>query len=145
MNQSLWVLSTLLVILAWGIVGIFQKLSTKYMSAESTLIWQTVGFMIMIPLFLPDVIFPASKSLFDYSMGAIKWGLLVGFINNMGTWFLFAALKNDGKASIVCPIVAMAPPFGMVILAPLFLHETLSLLQGFGVVCALIAIILLSK
>jgi uncharacterized membrane protein len=145
MNQPLWFWYTLLVILAWGVVGIFQKLTTKYISAESTLIWQTVGFMLMIPLFLPDLIFPAGKSLLDYSWVAITWGLLVGLINNMGAWFLFAALKNEGKASIVCPIAAMAPPFGMVILAPVLLHETLNLVQGIGVLCALIAIILLSK
>ena len=145
MNELNWFWGTLLVILAWGIVGIFQKLTTKYISAEFSLIWQTVGFLFMIPLFLPDLIFPAGKSLLDYSWAAISWGLLVGFINNMGAWFLLAALRNKGKASIVVPIAAMAPPFGMIILAPIILNETLNLLQGLGVLCAIIAIILHSK
>ena len=145
MNIAPWIWFTLLVILAWGVVGLFQKLVTRYITAESSLIWQTLGFVIMIPLFLPGVIFPGGNSLGYYSVSAIAYGLLVGFINNLGAWFLFGALKNNGKASVVCPIVAMAPPMGMVMLAPFILHESLGLLQWIGVVCALIAIVLLSK
>ena len=52
-------------------------------------------------------------------------------------------MKSGGKASIVAPFTALYPLI-VVILAPLILHESVTLLQGIGVGCSLVAVILLS-
>jgi transporter family protein len=52
-------------------------------------------------------------------------------------------MKSGGKASIVTPFTALYP-LVVVFLAPLVLHESITILQGVGIVCALIAVVLLS-
>jgi transporter family protein len=61
----------------------------------------------------------------------------------VGAWALLAAMENGGKASIVVPLTALYP-LVMVLASPLILHESISLLQGVGVLSALIAVVLLS-
>jgi phenylalanyl-tRNA synthetase beta subunit len=53
------------------------------------------------------------------------------------------AMKSGGKASIVAPICALYPVV-VVFLAPILLHESITKVQGLGVLCGLIAVVLLS-
>jgi len=78
-----------------------------------------------------------------YPARGLVWALLSGAFNALGAWALFAALRNGGKASIVSPFAALYPVV-VVFLAPIILRESISLLQGLGVVCALVAVVLLS-
>lgn len=132
-----WFWFAMLVLVMWGIVGILQKLSTNYISAESSLIWLVVGFFLVLPWLYPG------KALFTYSWRSFAWALASGFLNALGAWALFAAMKSGGKASIVVPFTALYPVV-VAISAPIFLHESLTLLQGAGIVCALAAGFLLS-
>ena len=52
-------------------------------------------------------------------------------------------MRSGGKASIVMPLTAMYP-LVVVLLAPLILHESITALQGLGVACALVSVLLLS-
>jgi transporter family protein len=132
-----WFWFAVIALVAWGIVGMLQKLSTNYISAESTLIWLVVGFVLLAPLFYPG------KVGLHYTGWNILWALLSGVLNVLGAWALFAALKSGGKASIVSPLTALYPLF-VVLLAPFLLHESITLLQAVGVLCALTAVVLLS-
>jgi len=132
-----WIWYAAIVIGAWGIVGLLQKLSTNYISAESSLIWLVVGFLLLEPLFYPG------KAVFHYSHWNLAWALTSGVLNALGAWALFAAMKSGGKASIVAPLTALYP---LVVILPAYvvLHEKIAPLQGVGVLCALIAVVLLS-
>jgi transporter family protein len=123
--------------LTWGIVGLLQKLSTNYISAESSLIWLVVGFILLEPLVYPG------KVVLHYSGWNLMWALLSGVLNALGAWALFAAMKSGGKASIICPLTALYP-LVVVLLVPFILHESITLLQGLGVLAALTAVVLLS-
>ena len=114
-----------------------QKLSTNHLSAEWALVWLAVGFFFLEPWLYPG------RVLFSYSARALAWALLSGFFNALGAWALLAALKSGGKASIVAPFTALYP-IVVVFLAPFVLQESLNTLQGVGIVCALIAVVLLS-
>lgn len=127
----------MIVLATWGIVGILQKLATNEISAESSLIWLVLGFFIVAPVFWPG------RILFTYPARILFYVLLSGALNAVGAWALLAAMKNGGKASIVVPLTALYP-LVMVLVAPLVLRESITLLQGAGVACALIAIGLLS-
>lgn len=133
-----WLLYSLLTVLAWGVVGLLQKLSTNYVSAESSLIWLVVGFLILEPFFY------TGPALLHYSTTNFIYALLGGLLNALGAWALFAALKNGGKASIVAPVTALYP-IVVIALVPIVLHESVTRLQWVGVVCALIAVVLLSN
>jgi len=137
MHFAPWLWYSAITVLAWGVVGLLQKLSTNYISAESSLIWLVVGFLLLEPLLYPG------SALFHYSGWNLIWALLSGVLNALGAWALFAALKSGGKASIVAPLTALYPLVVMM-LVPFVLHESITRLQVVGVVCALIAVVLLS-
>ena len=132
-----WFWFAVITLVSWGIVGLLQKLSTNYISAESSLIWLVVGFLLLEPLFYPG------KAVWHYSAWNLAWALLSGVLNALGAWALFAAMKSGGKASIICPLTALYP-LVVVLLVPFILHESITLVQTVGVVCALVAVVLLS-
>jgi transporter family protein len=132
-----WFWFAAITLIAWGIVGLLQKLSTNYISAESSLIWLVVGFILLQPLLYPG------KAVLYYSGWNLMWALLSGVLNALGAWALFAAMKSGGKASIICPVTALYP-LVVVLLVPFILHESITLLQAAGVLCALTAVVLLS-
>jgi transporter family protein len=133
-----WLLYSLITVLAWGVVGLLQKLSTNYVSAESSLIWLVAGFLILEPFFY------TGPALLHYSTTNFMYALIGGLLNALGAWALFAALKNGGKASIVAPVTALYP-IVVIAMVPIVLHESVTRLQWVGVVCALIAVVLLSN
>jgi transporter family protein len=138
MHVPLWLLYSAITVFAWGIVGLLQKLSTNYISAESSLIWLVAGFLLLEPLFYPG------SAVLHYSRWNLTWALLSGVLNALGAWALFAALKSGGKASIVSPLTALYP-LVVIALVPVVLHESITRLQLSGIVCALIAVVLLSS
>ena len=137
MHLPPWFWFGLVTLVSWGIVGLLQKLSTNHLSAEWALVWLAIGFFILEPWLYPG------KTLFTYSTRGLAWALLSGVFNALGAWALLAALKSGGKASIVAPFTALYP-IVVVFLAPFILHESISALQALGIVCALIAVVLLS-
>jgi transporter family protein len=137
MHLPPWFWFGLITLVSWGIVGLLQKLSTNHLSAEWALVWLAVGFFFLEPWLYPG------RILFTYSAHSLAWALLSGFFNALGAWALLGALKSGGKASIVAPFTALYP-IVVVFLAPFILHESISALQGVGIVCALIAVVLLS-
>lgn len=132
-----WFFFAGLVLLCWGIVGLLQKLSTNRVSAESALIWLVVGFFLLTPVFYPG------RSLFHYSTRSLLFILACSALNALGALALFAAMKNGGKASIVVPVTALYP-LVIVLVGPFVLKESITVLQGAGVLCSLAAVVLLS-
>lgn len=137
MHISAWFWFALIVLLSWGVVGLLQKLSTNHLSAEWALVWLAVGFFFLEPWLYPG------HALFTYSLRSVGWALLGGVLNALGAWALLAALKSGGKASIVAPFTALYPVV-VVFSAPVVLGESITAKQAAGVVCALIAVVLLS-
>jgi transporter family protein len=138
MHIPAWFWFAVIILIAWGVVGLLQKLSTNHLSSESALIWLVVGFLLIQPFV------SLGGSVPRYSRINIGWGLLSGTLNALGAWALFAAMKNGGKASIVSPFTALYP-LVVVMVAPVLLHESITLIQGGGVACALAAVVLLSS
>ena len=134
-----WLLYAFIVLVSWGVLGIYQKLASELLiSAESTMIWLVVGFLLFQPFVWPD------KPLSSYPTRAVVYGLLSGLFSNLGAWGLFEAIEVGGKVSIVSPFCALYP-LPVALLAPFVLHKSITLLQGVGIACALIAVVLLSQ
>ena len=133
---SFW--PAIVVIVTWGIVGLLQKLSTNHLSAETAVVWLVVGYLLLDPWLYPQ------ESILMFSGRALVFAFLSALLNALGAWALLSAMKHGGKASIVVPLTALYP-LVTVFLAPLVLHESITRLQGAGVVCALIAVVLLSS
>lgn len=137
MHIPSWFVFAALVLVCWGVVGLLQKLSTNRVSAESALIWLVVGFFLLTPVFYPG------RSLFHYSTRSLLFILVCSALNALGALALFAAMKNGGKASIVVPVTALYP-LVVVLFGPFVLKQSMTLLQGAGVLCSLAAVALLS-
>jgi len=137
MHLPPWFWFSVTVLFAWGVVGRLQKLSTNRLSGESATIWLIVGFLLFLP-----IVFPGRAAL-HLSLTATMLGVLSGLLNALGAWALLEAMRSGGKASVVAPFTAMYPMV-VVVVAPFILHETITALQGLGVICALTAVALLS-
>jgi transporter family protein len=137
MHIAPWFWITIVVLVLWGFTAVFQKVTTNYISAESTLVYRTVGFLLIVPFIYPG------RELFHHSLRSQTYGYLAGLLSALGCLGLFAAMKSGGKASIVGPLSALYPII-VVAFSPLVLHESITALQGVGVLCGLIAGVLLS-
>jgi uncharacterized membrane protein len=126
-----------LVLLSWGVVGVFQKMAVNRISTETALAWVSAGFMLLQPLVFPTV------PLLGYSLRSLACALLNGISNAFGILFLMAAMRHGGKASIVEALAALYPIF-VVGLAPFLLREKLSTFHLIGVGCAMLGGILLA-
>lgn len=132
-----WIYYAVIAIVLWGVVGLLQKLGTNRVSAHSLLVWLTVGFVLMLPWFMRQ------PGLLSIAPRDIVVGVIAGFVNGLGSWFLFAALEVGAKASVAVPLTALYP-LVTVIFATVFLAERLNPLQWLGVVLALIGGAMLS-
>ncbi len=133
-----WLWFALVVLIAWGASGIFQKLASNRISSESNMVLLALGYFVTQPFFLPG------HPLSSYSTHAIVFGLCSGFFSNLSAWGQFEAMKLGGSASIVTVFTALYP-LPVVLLSPLVLRERLTALQGVGILFAMIAVVLLSR
>jgi transporter family protein len=127
-----WILYSCVVIVFWGVVGLFQKLGTNRVSAHTLVVWLTVGYILLVPMLL------ARAGVSGLGRMTILIGALGGFTNGLGAWYLFASLEAGAKASVAVPLTALNPLL-TIMLALGFLGERLTLVQWAGVAAALIA------
>jgi len=132
-----WFVWTMLAMITFGAWGFFPKLAVSYINPQSALIYQVIGGMIVGVISLAMVNFRPDT----HPMG-ILYALLTGITGVLGTLFYYAA-AGKGQISIVVSITALYPLI-TILLAIIFLHETLVLKQYIGLGFALAAIILLA-
>jgi len=132
-----WLGFSLLALMAWGVVGLTQKLTTNRISADGAIIWCTVGSWLLMPWFYSRAQFSKVAVLY------LVIGLGAGFAARLGEWFLFACMKSGAKASIAVPLTSTYPCLTL-LLAITFLAERLTAIQWTGIVLALAAAALMS-
>ncbi len=135
--MELWLRYSLIAMAMWGVVGLLQKLGTNRVSARSLLIWVTAGFVLPVPWFVWN------ENLLSLAPQHLVLGVVIGTINGLGSWFLFVALERGAKASIAIPLTALYPLL-TIVLATLFLSESLTGRQWAGIALALAAGAMLS-
>jgi transporter family protein len=132
-----WVFYACVATLCWGVVGLLQKLGTNRISSRSLLVWLVVGFAAMLPLLWRDG-----------ALAGLGWrvsliGLLGGVANGLGSWALFESLERGAKASVAVPMTALYP-LVTIVLARIFLAETLTFRQWVGIALAVAGGVMLS-
>ena len=133
-----WLLLSSVALVSWGITGVTQKLSTDNISFERSFLWFTLAFFGQAA-----VIALVSPLRWDVQPQIVALAALGGLLNGLGALTSFAALERGGRASVVIPLVSVYP-LVTVAGAWIFLGEHLTARQGAGVVCALLAVALLS-
>lgn len=134
-----WLLLSSVALVFWGITGVTQKLSTDNISFERSFLWFALAFFAQAA-----VIALVSPLRWDVPPLIMALAALGGLLNGLGALTSFAALERGGKASVVIPLVSVYP-LVTVAGAWIFLGEHLTARQAIGVVCALLAVALLSQ
>jgi uncharacterized membrane protein len=133
-----WLLLSLIVLIAWGITGNTQKLSTNCISTEFSFLGFALAF---IPVALVTMaLFPVSLAL---PGEVLALGVLSGALNGFGALTSFAAFEKGAKSSVAVPIMYLYPLI-TVLLARAFLNEQISVAHWAGIALAPIAAWLLS-
>lgn len=132
-----WFFWTILAMVTFGAWGFFPKLAVNYISPQSALIYQVIGGLLVGVIGLAMLNFKPET----HPMG-ILYALLTGITGVLGTLFYYFAASR-GQISIVVSLTALYPLI-TIMLAIVFLHETLILKQVIGLCFAVAAIVLLS-
>jgi transporter family protein len=132
-----WFLWTILAMITFGAWGFFPKLAVSYINPQSALIYQVIGGLLVGIISLAMVNFKPEM----HPMG-ILYALLTGITGVLGTLFYYFA-ASKGQIAIVVSLTALYPLI-TILLAIIFLNETLVLKQYVGLGFALAAIVLLT-
>ncbi|MCE5311325.1 MAG: DMT family transporter [Acidobacteriales bacterium] len=133
-----WLLLSLIALVAWGITGNTQKLSTNCISTQFSFFGFTLAF---IPVALLTVaLFPVSLAL---PRDVVALGVLSGVLNGFGALTSFAAFEKGAKSAVAVPVMYLYPLI-TVLLAYVLLNEHISAAHWAGIVLAPIAAWLLS-
>ncbi len=127
-----WMLYALVAIFLYGVVGLFQKMSTNRISSAASVVCCCVGYILPVPYFL------VNTDPINASAPYLLVGFLVGVTSQVGSWFIFASLESGAKASVAVTLTALYPLI-TVLLATTFLAERLTWLQWLGVFLAVVA------
>lgn len=132
-----WFIWTLLAMVTFGAWGFFPKLAVNYISPQSALIYQVLGGLLVGIVGLAMLKFKP-----ETHPAGILYAALTGITGVLGTLFYYAAASR-GQISVVVSLTALYPLI-TILLAIIFLHETLVLKQVVGLCFAIAAIILLT-
>ena len=133
-----WLFYSLAALAAYGVVGLLQKLTTNRMSGDSGLVFYSLGYLILFPLFWSRAEFGG------ITPGFLGLGVLLGLTARSGEWFLFKSFEHGGKASIVVPLTYTYPLITL-LMAVAILGERLSPLKWVGIFLAIVAALLMSR
>ncbi|MBC7890499.1 MAG: DMT family transporter [Ferruginibacter sp.] len=134
-----WFLFSLAAIFCWGVFSAAQKVTTNYISAE----WSYAAFVLTSVIITVGFLF-AGKIHFALSAKTISLGTMAGMLNGLGVLASFAAYRAEGKASAVTTIAGALQPVFTIVLAMLFLGESLSGMELTGILFAICGALLLS-
>ena len=132
-----WFFWTILAMVTFGAWGFFPKLAINYINPQSALIYQVIGGLLVGIVGLAMLNFKPET----HPLG-ILFAFLTGITGVLGTFFYYLAASR-GQISIVVSLTALYPLI-TILLAMIFLHETLVLKQVIGLCFAVAAIVLLA-
>lgn len=134
-----WLIFSLVALIFWGVFSAAQKVTTNYISAE----WAYAAFIVSI-VFISLIFIGLGKVSFDFTRKTLLLGSLAGMLNGLGVLCSFAAYKAEGKASQVTTIAGALQPVFTIVLAIIFLSESVKYLELIGIALAIVAALALS-
>ncbi|BBA35387.1 uncharacterized protein sS8_3450 [Methylocaldum marinum] len=132
-----WILPAAATFFCWGIWAFLPKLTTRYIDPRSAIIYEAAGGLVVAMIVLALIAFkPAADP------RGIGLALSTGVLGTMGAFaYLYAVTR--GPVTLVSTVTALYPILA-ILLAGLFLNDTVTLRQAAGIVLGVIAIVLIS-
>jgi len=135
-----WIFYSLIALFFWGLWGFCEKMASRSVIPGNLIILSTLGSFAIFPIYLMAF---GRHFTFNWGNPDYYMSLAGGMAGAVGGVFFYFAL-SEGEASRVVVITALYPMI-TVILASLFLHETLTLSKLAGIACAIAAMVLLTR
>ena len=135
-----WMLLSILTVLLWGAWGLESKIIVDRISPWMNQVLFSIG---LVPLICFALFSKNLSQRNERKKQGAYFGLITGFLGGTGNIALYLALGTGGKASVVVPLVGLAPLI-TILLAVLILKESINRTQMVGLALALISIFLLS-
>jgi drug/metabolite transporter (DMT)-like permease len=139
-GNLIWLWLSLIIFGLWGVQAYVIKASTKSMNEDSMFFYLALTLQIVIPFAI---------MLTDFTQ-PINWGfqgpylsIFIQLLNTVGVLFFVYSFK-EGKAIIVAPIINGLYPVITIIISLLIYWQLPFYVNGFGMVVAVIAIVLIS-
>lgn len=132
-----WIFPALGTFIFWGFWGFIPKLTTKYISPKSAIIYEVLGGSLVAIIVLYSLNFKPEMNPKGFAL-AITTGLF-GFLGAL--CYLLAVSK--GPVSLVVTLTALYPVLS-ILLAVIILNEPITLKQGVGILLALGAMLLIA-
>jgi transporter family protein len=132
-----WILPACGALLCWGFWGFIPKLTTRYLSPQSAIVYEVVGAVVFAVIALALLKFQPQT----HPTG-ILFAMITGMLGFLGA-FCFLTAVSTGPVTLVATLSALYPAIS-VLLAVTILHEPLTLRQSIGIVLAFIAMILVA-
>jgi uncharacterized membrane protein len=135
---SRWFNIAFIAIFLWGVCGLLQKMSTEHISARLSAIWFLLSFF-------PIAAFILWREPLSPGVSVRSWliALAVGFTLALGNFTILMAFASGGKASIIAPMAGLYQLISIPI-AVIAFGDKLGWRQAAGIVCAALAVIMLS-
>ena len=132
-----WLLPTGLALFAWVFWGFLPKLAARHINAQSAMIYQVLGGIIIGLGVLIQMKFKV-----QFNIPGFAYGLAIGLLGFFGALMYLIAVSK-GPLALVAPITALYP-VGAILLSFLILGETVTTKQGIGIGVSLVSMYLIS-
>jgi transporter family protein len=132
-----WIAPATLTFIFWGLWGFIPKITTRYINPTSAVIYEA---LIGLPVAL--IIMAFMRFQVQTEPRGIVLASITGILGILGAFGYLVAVTR-GPVSLITAFVALAPAL-TILLAMLFLGETLAVRQWVGVGMALVAALLIA-
>jgi transporter family protein len=132
-----WIFPAMFTLIFWGLWGFIPKITTRYISPTSAVVYEA---MIGLPVAL--IIMAIMRFQIQTEPRGIVLASITGVLGLLGALGYLVAVTR-GPVSLITAFVALAPAL-TILLAMVFLGETLVLRQWVGVGMALAAVLLIA-
>jgi transporter family protein len=137
LKMRAWLLPVLSTFIFWGLWGFLPKITTRTITPMSAMIFEAIGGVLVAGL-----AFLSGGYRLELSSQGVFLALLTGIFGILGAWTYLQAVST-GKVSLVVSFTALYPILS-ILLAVLFLGETLNARQGVGIFFALLSMLLIA-
>jgi transporter family protein len=132
-----WFFLAILTLLTWGFWAFLPKLATRYIDANSAMVYQVLGGVLV-----GVGVLVAMKFKVQFNIPGFSYGIATGLLGFLGAFFYLLAVSK-GPISLVAPISAVYPMIA-ILMGLIFLNEFVTAKQGVGIALSVVAIYLIS-
>jgi bacterial/archaeal transporter family protein len=132
-----WIIPTLGALFMWGFWGFLPKLTTAYIDPKSAVIYEALGGFTIGAIALIALNFQI-----DFHPKGSGLAFITGMLGLIGA-FCFLLAMSKGQVAIVATLSALYPVVS-ILLAVIFLHESIHIQQWIGIALAVLAMVLVA-